>query len=221
MLTIAFDDGLAEHFSIGVPLLNEHGWRGSFYVVPSFVGHPGPIPQIEMPRGYSCASWSMIQDAAASGHEIGSHSMSHPEFEDLPDSVAATREWSEAWMEFVEHLGHPPRTCAWPYGRIGFPDILHRWHPVRPQERVRYYGGLGFSWTRMLKAVQRAHENGEWIIGVVHGIDGGDRAVRAEHLERHLAKVAEIKGLKVVTVEEGLKCLSDRGKRRSGAGRGA
>lgn len=57
-LSLSFDGGLPEHFELIAPLLEEHGFRGTFFVtVPALLGDP--------------ESWRKLVHR---GHEIGSHS---------------------------------------------------------------------------------------------------------------------------------------------------
>ena len=65
---ISFDDGHASHHRYGLPLLREYGIRGAiFFVVPGW---------LESRSGY--ANWSQVKEIAANGHQVQSHSWSHP-----------------------------------------------------------------------------------------------------------------------------------------------
>ncbi|MFN0123785.1 MAG: polysaccharide deacetylase family protein [Blastocatellia bacterium] len=61
-LSLTFDDARASQVTGGTALLDRHGIRATFYVVPSAVA-----PQL--------AGW---KQAVASGHEIANHSLNHP-----------------------------------------------------------------------------------------------------------------------------------------------
>jgi len=74
VVSINFDDGLAEQADAGVVLV-EHGMRGTFYVNSGRLGLPGYLTYGQL-RG--------MQDA---GHEIGGHTISMPRLTTLdPDS---------------------------------------------------------------------------------------------------------------------------------------
>ena len=62
-VSLSFDDGLVSQLEIAVPMLNDHGFQGTFYVNP----HEDYAEQL--------APW---QAPAAAGHEIGNHTVSHP-----------------------------------------------------------------------------------------------------------------------------------------------
>jgi peptidoglycan/xylan/chitin deacetylase (PgdA/CDA1 family) len=61
-LSITFDDARTSQVDVGLPILAEHGLRGTWYVL------PGPVED-RLP------GW---RAAVAAGQEIGNHSLSHP-----------------------------------------------------------------------------------------------------------------------------------------------
>jgi oligosaccharide reducing-end xylanase len=73
-LSITFDDGLSSHFNLAGPLLDHHQLKGTFFVTLDNVG---------IPYG---ANWSDWADLWRDGHEIGSHSISHPDLTTLNSS---------------------------------------------------------------------------------------------------------------------------------------
>jgi hypothetical protein len=63
-VSLTFDDALPEHLDRAIPLLDEHGLRGTFYThlsAPAFASR-----------------WSDWQAAAGRGHELGNHTIFHP-----------------------------------------------------------------------------------------------------------------------------------------------
>jgi peptidoglycan/xylan/chitin deacetylase (PgdA/CDA1 family) len=110
-LSLSFDDARVSQLETGIPILNEFGIRGSFYL----------SPKIAEPR---LAEW---RKAMAAGHEIGNHTMTHPcsgcygfarenalEDYDLKQ-MAADIDSASNWI--IDHLGAPPRTFAYPCGQ--------------------------------------------------------------------------------------------------------
>ncbi|HDM88590.1 MAG TPA: polysaccharide deacetylase, partial [Candidatus Bathyarchaeota archaeon] len=61
-ISLTFDDGLTSQLRIAVPLLNEFGLRGTFYL---------------NPRGEWRRNLAPWREVFESGHEIGNHSLSH------------------------------------------------------------------------------------------------------------------------------------------------
>jgi hypothetical protein len=101
---LTFDDGAESAFQTIAPLLEAFGWHGHFFVISNFIGRPGVMTAAQ------------IRELAARGHEIGSHSASHPErFGHLPAERIA-REWRESAQRLSEIVGKPVRTASVPNG---------------------------------------------------------------------------------------------------------
>jgi hypothetical protein len=71
-VSLRFDDGLPSHIDLAVPMLEAHGFRGTFYLCPA-----GTEEQWRQ----RVLVWKPID---ARGHEIGNHSLSHP----VPSALA-------------------------------------------------------------------------------------------------------------------------------------
>jgi len=60
-VSLTFDDALDSHLSIAIPALNARGMKGTFFLITNKV-----------------TVWDPWKSAALAGHEIGSHTKSHP-----------------------------------------------------------------------------------------------------------------------------------------------
>lgn len=110
-LSLSFDDGRESQVTEGLPVFARHGARATFYVVPSAVER-------------RLAGW---RQAAAAGHEIGSHSLTHScSGNFLFSRQKALEEHSldrmrdelvTANRRIVDLLGVTPRTFAYPCGQ--------------------------------------------------------------------------------------------------------
>lgn len=110
-LSLTFDDSRLSQADAGIPVLDRHGIKGTFYVLPAAV---------EERR----AEWV---EAVVAGHEIGNHSMTHP----CSGNFAWSREnaLEELTLEHVEvdilaandalrqRLGVTPTAFAYPCGQ--------------------------------------------------------------------------------------------------------
>ncbi len=65
-LSFTFDDGASDQLTLAIPQLEERGWRGTFYIIGSFIPEEG-----------KAFTWDVIRELAGRGHEIGSHTMTH------------------------------------------------------------------------------------------------------------------------------------------------
>ncbi|MCU0343001.1 MAG: polysaccharide deacetylase family protein [Ignavibacterium sp.] len=68
--SLTFDDGLLSHTDNVGPILNQYGFKGTFYVLPPYLTDA-------LPGIWRYGTWPGFQSMAAEGHEIGSHTMNH------------------------------------------------------------------------------------------------------------------------------------------------
>jgi peptidoglycan/xylan/chitin deacetylase (PgdA/CDA1 family) len=110
-VSLTFDDARASQVDEGTALLDRHGVKATFYVVPSAVEK-------------KLEGW---KQAAASGHEIGNHSLNHPcsgnfawsRGKALEDYTVdqMRRELTDANRRIRELLGVTPESFAYPCGQ--------------------------------------------------------------------------------------------------------
>ncbi len=101
IVSLSFDDGLSSATRAG-KILASHGLPASFFVITGDVGKPGHL------------GWSEIAQLAAEGHEIGSHTVTHP---DLPERTPAEQEEQlcDSRRTLNEH-GYQALSFAYPHG---------------------------------------------------------------------------------------------------------
>ncbi len=98
-----FDDGGSSSLLIA-ELLEEHGWRGHFFVTTGFVGRRGFLAE------------DGVRELAARGHVVGSHSATHPQYMGRLSRGELDREWGDSRAELERILGSPPAVAAIPGG---------------------------------------------------------------------------------------------------------
>ncbi len=104
-IIITFDDGDVDVYENAFPIMEKYGFTGVFYLVSNYIGQPNYI------------TVEQIQQMAAAGWEIGSHSLNHL---DLIKNADRQREEIVQSKEQLEAmLGVPVRTFAYPFGRAG------------------------------------------------------------------------------------------------------
>jgi peptidoglycan-N-acetylglucosamine deacetylase len=136
-VSLSFDDARTSQIDVGLPLLNRYGAKVTFYVNP-----PNMKSRLE--------GW---KQAAASGHEIGSHSNSHPCTGNYPFSANnALENYTLAMMgkdlvtasAGIEQLvSVKPRTFAYPCGQkfVGRGAAVKSYVPL---VATRFLAGRGF-----------------------------------------------------------------------------
>jgi peptidoglycan/xylan/chitin deacetylase (PgdA/CDA1 family) len=71
-LMLTFDDGHADHYTNAFPILRQHGFSGTFYVITGYADE-GREEHL---------NWPQIVEMAEAGMEIGVHSLTHPDLRD-------------------------------------------------------------------------------------------------------------------------------------------
>lgn len=102
-LSVTFDDADGSVLERALPVLAELGLHGTAFVPIDVVGRAGAL------------GWADLEELAASGWEIGSHTCTHPVLTGLADrelhhELRASREQLE------ERLGRPCTSLAYPFG---------------------------------------------------------------------------------------------------------
>ncbi len=101
---LTFDDGGVSAYTVIAAELERRGWRGHFFVSTDYIGRPGFLTA------------GQIRALRARGHEIGSHTCSHPRkisrcaWEDI------LREWSESVRILSRLIGAPVTAASVPGG---------------------------------------------------------------------------------------------------------
>jgi peptidoglycan/xylan/chitin deacetylase (PgdA/CDA1 family) len=104
-LKITFDDGHISNFELGLPLLGKHSIRGMFFIVSGWVG-----------KETNAMTWEQLRDLVALGHQIGSHSWSHPPLVSCSDAELLD-ELVRSKDVLQDKLGTAVEDISVPYGR--------------------------------------------------------------------------------------------------------
>ena len=104
-LAITFDDGLRSILNV-VPYLREHEMPFAVFPVIEWTADPGD----------RFLSWNDLERLAADGATLGSHSLSHANFRELPPE-RRRQELEDSRAAIDRHLGVTPRVFAIPFGR--------------------------------------------------------------------------------------------------------
>ncbi|MBK9175400.1 MAG: polysaccharide deacetylase family protein [Flavobacteriales bacterium] len=120
-LCVSSDDGFRNNLD-GGRVLRDHGVSACFFINPGLIGlrDPERIRQVCAERLHfppvAFLDWDEVNELAAMGHEIGSHSWEHRRLgslsmEALHDDIGRSRD------AIVDHVGAAPH-FAYPYGRF-------------------------------------------------------------------------------------------------------
>jgi peptidoglycan/xylan/chitin deacetylase (PgdA/CDA1 family) len=112
-VVITFDDGFADFHGAALPVLRRYGFTATVFVTTGWIADSGPHEAGNRPG--RMMSWSQIREAADAGIELGAHSHSHPQLDQL--SAGTLRDElviSKALLE--DGLGRAVSGLAYPYG---------------------------------------------------------------------------------------------------------
>jgi Predicted xylanase/chitin deacetylase len=112
-VVLTFDDGYADFHSTALPLLDRYGIPATVFVTSGWLDDAGP-DAAGRPLD-AMLSWSQVREAASAGIEIGGHSHSHPQLDQLRDEELRDElRRNKALLE--DKVGRPVTTMAYPYG---------------------------------------------------------------------------------------------------------
>jgi len=101
-ISYTYDDGCPNQFSIAIPMFNEFGFNLTLFTPTGASGMPLP-------------NWTVLQSVASQGHEIASHTVTHPYLNQL--TLAEQQDELKNSKDSIEtHVkGHKCITLAYPY----------------------------------------------------------------------------------------------------------
>ncbi|MBN2275960.1 MAG: polysaccharide deacetylase family protein [Bacteroidales bacterium] len=185
-INYTFDDGCSNQFKTAIPLFDEFGFNLTLFTVTNWVGN-----------------WAALESAAANGHEVASHTVTHADFRNI------TLEQQETELKNSREIieSHIPDnkciTMAYPYCATGADTICSKYYLsargcqgfVEPKTPGSYFnissvicGNLGDINTLQdfkLRFTDAANKNG-WCVFLIHGIDddGGYSPITSGELRR-------------------------------------
>ncbi|WP_327693870.1 polysaccharide deacetylase family protein [Streptomyces sp. NBC_00459] len=110
-LVITFDDGYEGVHRHALPVLAKHGFPATLFVSTGWLRGP-----YDTGGGLdTMLDWDQVRELAGSGVEIGGHSHTHPELDQLDDDVLRF-ELTRCRDVVAEQLDSVPASFAYPYG---------------------------------------------------------------------------------------------------------
>ena len=99
-VSLSFDDGMLSHETLAIPALDARGMKGTFFVITDKVA----------------GDWGPWMNASLNGHEIGSHTLSHPYLTLLTPTQAQVELQSSQSIINSAVTSQKAVTLAYPYG---------------------------------------------------------------------------------------------------------
>jgi peptidoglycan/xylan/chitin deacetylase (PgdA/CDA1 family) len=112
-VVLTFDDGYADFHEHALPEIERHGFAATLFITTGWIKDSG-AHAAGRPLG-RMLTWDQVRDVADAGVEVGAHSHSHAQLDQLADrALAAELRDSKTILEEV--TARPVRTLAYPYG---------------------------------------------------------------------------------------------------------
>ena len=115
-ILITFDDGYRSILEFALPALRTHGLFATVFVVTGLLGQTNRWDADELQE--PLFSVEDVRRAAADGHDVQSHTRTHPDLNQLPDADALM-ELRESRLELQRIVEAPVRVVAYPWGNPG------------------------------------------------------------------------------------------------------
>ena len=169
-VSLTYDDGLKEHIELVAPELEKRGLRGSFWIIGKMIGAKDSNHGDRM-------TYEDLRQLAARGHEVGSHTWSHPNLVRL-DNLDSVRWQMEMLDSAFAANGLPkPTAMAYPYNAGRGRDIQRVVEEGRIGSRTFQVGhGQQNNKTTIEKMTAWMHQlidSKEWGVTMTHAINTG------------------------------------------------
>lgn len=139
---LTFDDGYLDNYENAFPILQEFDFIGTFFIITDLADQGA--------EGY--ATWEQLEEMAAAGMRLESHTKSHPDLTTLGrDGVIFQALGSQETI--AAHIGYTPRYLCYPGGRYTEETMqilseLDFWGAVTTQGGTWHHFGDRYEWSR-------------------------------------------------------------------------
>ncbi len=165
-VSLTFDDGMKEHYTIVAPELEKRGFRGTFWLCGAWI-------PAEAHHDTTHITWAEAAEMAGKGHEMSNHAWSHPNLTTLSEEELRT-EITRNDKAIQDNIGIKPTTFCFPYNAFN-EEIIAIAMEGRVGARLKEFwlGGQHSPKEYLEKQISDALESGSWITGMTHGINYG------------------------------------------------
>jgi peptidoglycan/xylan/chitin deacetylase (PgdA/CDA1 family) len=171
-ISYTFDDGTHDQLAV-VPMLNAHGFHGTFLIIASRVPDTEEEVAAQHLTGWGSISWEKLRELQAQGHEMSSHSWAHSHLPSNPDGGREEVEKADKLM--AEKLGAAPLTFCYPWN--DFNDRLRAIvleHHVNDRTECVGLAGPSFNHDSAIEWVDGLIHDRKWGVTMIHQVSATD-----------------------------------------------
>ena len=166
-ISYTFDDGLAEHYTLAAPQLEQRGFRGTFIINGSKVNKDE-----RHIKDTTRVTWPQLKEMAEKGHEISNHGWAHRNFAKFPFEVLK-EDILKNDSAIYAHVGVMPRTYAYPNNtKQGEAMAFVARNRVGTRLKQRSVGSKRTA-RDLEKWMETLIKTGDWGVGMTHGLTYG------------------------------------------------
>ena len=166
-ISYTFDDGLAEHYTLVAPQLEQRGFRGTFFINGSKVNKDE-----RHIKDTTRVTWPQLKEMAKKGHEISNHGWAHRNFAKFPFEVLK-EDILKNDSAIYAHVGVMPRTYAYPNNtKQGEAMAFVARNRVGTRLKQRSVGSKRTA-RDLEKWMETLIKTGDWGVGMTHGLTYG------------------------------------------------
>ena len=166
-ISYTFDDGLAEHYTLAAPQLEQRGFRGTFFINGSKVNKDE-----RHIKDTTRVTWPQLKEMAEKRHEISNHGWAHRNFAKFPFEVLK-EDILKNDSAIYAHVGVMPRTYAYPNNtKQGEAMAFVARNRVGTRLKQRSVGSKRTA-RDLEKWMETLIKTGDWGVGMTHGLTYG------------------------------------------------
>lgn len=166
-ISYTFDDGLAEHYTLVAPQLEQRGFRGTFFINGSKVNKDE-----RHIKDTTRVTWPQLKEMAEKGHEISNHGWAHRNFAKFPFEVLK-EDILKNDSAIYAHVGVMPHTYAYPNNtKQGEAMAFVARNRVGTRLKQRSVGSKRTA-RDLEKWMETLIKTGDWGVGMTHGLTYG------------------------------------------------
>ena len=166
-ISYTFDDGLAEHYTLAAPQLEQRGFRGTFFINGSKVNKDE-----RHIKDTTRVTWPQLKEMAEKGQEISNHGWAHRNFAKFPFEVLK-EDILKNDSAIYAHVGVMPRTYAYPNNtKQGEAMAFVARNRVGTRLKQRSVGSKRTA-RDLEKWMETLIKTGDWGVGMTHGLTYG------------------------------------------------